>query len=144
MPSPATPAPAGHLTTDPSGSGYVPGVCNIGPWEIRRRMAFGIVGLVVAGLLLVALVSIGAPPIARLLVILPVWGGVFSIHQARRRFCGAYALRGISNFGDSHASIRTVEDEAAHRADMAALARMTRDSFVIALVVGVVAVLLPL
>ena len=143
MPPSATPAPASHLATEPAGTEYVPGVCNIGPWEVRRRVAFGIVGLVVAGLLLLALIAIGAPPVARLLVVLPAWGGAFSVLQARRRFCGAYALRGISNFGDSHATIRTVEDEAAHRADMDALARMTRDSFVFALVVGVVAVLLP-
>jgi hypothetical protein len=37
-----------------------------------------------------------------------------------------------------------VDSEAAHRADMQKLARMIRDSFVIALVLTVIAVLLPL
>ena len=90
------------------------------------------------------LVVIGAPAIARVLVLLPAWGGVFSALQAQRRFCGAYALRRITNFGDALDTVRDVADEAAHRADMAALARLTRDSFLIGLVLTAVAVLLPL
>ncbi len=149
------PAPASPRTTDslhavdavPEGAvaqGYVPGVCNIGPWEARRRWAFGIAGLVIAGALLVLLVALGAPAIARLLVLIPAWGGAFSVLQARRRFCGAYALRRISNFGDTYGTVRDVADEAAHRADMAGLARLTRDSFLIGLALAIVAFLLPL
>jgi hypothetical protein len=142
--------PAEHMTASRSSpaaiepDGYVPGVCNIGPWETRRRLAFGIVGLVLAAALLAVLVAAHAPAAARALVLLPVWGGMFSVLQARRRFCGAYAMRRISNFGDTFASIRRVEDEAAHRADVAAVVRMTRDSFAVGALAAVVAVLLPL
>ncbi|HEY5629059.1 MAG TPA: hypothetical protein VIR16_06070, partial [Candidatus Limnocylindrales bacterium] len=90
------------------------------------------------------LVVIGAPAIARLLVLLPAWGGMFSVLQARRHFCGAYALRRISNFGDTHETVCSVTDEAAHRADMAALGRLTRDSFLIGLALTAVAVFLPI
>ncbi len=124
--------------------GYVPGVCNIGPWEIRRRWAFGVSGLAIAGALLALLVAVGAAPIARLVVLIPAWGGMFSVLQARRHFCGAYALRGISNFGNALETARDVADDAAHRADMAGLARLTRDSFLIGLALTIVAVLLPL
>ncbi len=123
---------------------YVPGVCNIGPWETRRRLAFGVAGLVAAAVLLAALVAVHAPAAARALVLLPVWGGTFSVLQARRHFCGAYAMRRISNFGDTLDAVRRVEDEAAHRADVAAVARMTRDSLAVAVLAAVVAVLLPL
>lgn len=141
----ANPAPAAHpIITVTADDGYIPGVCNIGPWEVRRRWAFGIAGLVAAAVLLAALVAVGAPAVARLLVLVPAWGGVFSVLQAQRRFCGAYAFRGVSNFGAGYATVRTVEAEAAHRADLAALVRMARDSFAIALVIAVVAVLLPL
>jgi hypothetical protein len=133
-----------RLVIQPISDGYIPGVCNIGPWEIRRRRTIGIVGLAAAALLLAVLVAVHAPVIARVLVLLPTWGGVFSWLQARRRFCGAYAMRGISNFGTTYTTINAVKDDAAHRADIAALMRMTRDSFVIALVVTAVAVLLPL
>lgn len=142
MSAPVSPAP--RIAIAPVSDGYVPGVCNIGPWEIRRRWIGGILGLAAAAVLLAALIAIGAPAIARVLVLLPAWGGAFSVLQARRRFCGAYAMRRISNFGATHDSIATVQDDAAHRADMAALRRMTRDSFAIALVITAVAVLLPL
>lgn len=122
---------------------YVPGVCNIGPWEVRRRWVVGIMGLVATALLLAALVALGVPPIARALVILPAWGGCFSSLQGYRRFCGAYAARGMSNFGNDHSTARSVDDEAAHQADLAAVTRMTRDSLLMALAITVVAVLLP-
>jgi len=137
--SPSTPGAA----LRPAGDGYVPGTCNIGQWEVRRRWAGGIAGLAIAAALLVALIAVHAPPIARVLVLLPAWGGAFSVLQARRRFCGGYAMRGISNFGDTHATIRSVPDEAAHRADIAAMRRMLRDAFAIAAVITAVAVLLP-
>lgn len=123
---------------------YVPGVCNIGPWEIRKRWATGIAGLAAAVLLLVALVGSHAPVPARLIVLLPAWGGVFSVLQARRHFCGAYALRRVSNFGNTYDTVRDVTDEAAHRADMAALLRLTRDSFIVGLVLAIAGTLLPI
>jgi hypothetical protein len=123
--------------------GYVPGACNIGPWEIRRRRAFAIAGFVAAAILLVALVAAGAPPVSRFLVLLPAWGGTLSWLQARRRFCGAYAMAGISNFADGEAGRQTVADAAAHREDVQATLRLTRDSFAVALLITIVAVLLP-
>ena len=124
--------------------GYVAGVCNIGPWEIRRRRTFAIVGFVIAALVLAGLVASHAAPIARAVVLLPLWGGMFSWLQARRRFCAGFAFASISNFGAGDASRRSVVDEAAHRADMVAVARMTRDSFLLALPITVAAILLPL
>jgi hypothetical protein len=138
------PASLPRLVIEPADGGYVPGVCNIGPWEIRRRWVGGITGLAAAAVLLAVLVAVGAPALARVLVLLPAWGGAFSVLQARRRFCGAYALRRISNFGTTFDTIRQVDEEAAHRADMVKFAGMLRDSFLIALVLTVVAVLLPL
>ena len=138
----SAPLPQISLIT-PDGAGYVPGVCNIGPWEIRRRRTFGIIGFAAAIVLFVALVAAGAPPIARLLVLLPTWGGAFSWLQARRRFCAGFAVAGISNFADGDAGRQAITDPSAHRADMAATLRMTRDSFLIALPVTILAVLLP-
>jgi hypothetical protein len=137
-----TPLPQISLTT-PEGAGYVPGVCNIGPWEIRRRRTIAVVGFAAAIVLFVALVAVGAPPIARLLVLLPLWGGTLSWLQARRRFCAGFAMAGISNFADGEAGRQAVQDPAAHRADVQATLRMTRDSFLISLPVTIVAVLLP-
>ena len=126
------------------GGGYVAGACNIGPWEIRRRRTFAVVALVAAAAMLALLVAMDAPQATRLLVFLPLWGGMFSWLQARRRFCAGYAVGRISNFGDGTASLQAVTDAAAHREDLKAVARMARDSFLLALVPTAVVVLLPL
>ena len=140
---PAPPAQEMMAVAIPA-DGYVPGVCNIGPWEIRRRRLFGILGLATGLVLFVALTARGAPPLARLVLLFPFWGGTFSWLQARRRFCAAFAMDGITNFGEGEATRRQVVDEAAHRADMQAVMRMTRDSFVIGLAITAVAIVLPL
>ena len=116
--------PAEHGTPD----GYVPGVCNIGTWEIRRRRAFAVLGFVLALALFAVLVAIDAPAWTRLLVFLPLAGGVFSWLQARRRFCAAFAVAGVANFADADEGRHAVQDEAARRADLAAVRRMTRDA----------------
>jgi hypothetical protein len=136
--------PAQSSDMNPPLDRYVPGVCNIGPWEIRRRRAFALVGIGIAAAILAALVAVGAPAAARLVLILPLWGGAFSWLQARRRFCAAFAIAGVANFGDGDGARRSVADEAAHRADMLATLRMTRDSFLLALPVAIGAALLPL
>jgi hypothetical protein len=123
--------------------GYVPGACNIGAWEIRRRRAFALVGFAAAALLLAVLVAVGAPAVTRLILFLPLMGGAFSWLQARRRFCAAYAWRGVANFTNDDAGVHSVQDEAARRADMAAIGRMARDAALIALPLVVIAVLLP-
>jgi len=137
------PAPKVPLVFATPGDGYAPGACNIGPWEIRRRRAFGIAGFVVAAVLLAGLVIAGAPAPWRLLVLLPAWAGAFSWIQARRRFCAAYAMAGISNFADGEAGRQAVADPEARKADARAVMRLTRDSFLVAVALMVGAVLLP-
>lgn len=123
--------------------GYVPGVCNIGSWEVRRRRAFASVGLLVAIGLFAFLVATHAPAWSRLLLFLPLAGAVFSWLQARRRFCAAFAMAGVANFSDGDAGRHAVQDDAARRADVAAVRRMTRDAVLIALPIAIVAALLP-
>ena len=128
---------------EPGRDGYVPGACNIGPMEIRRRRAFAIAGFAAAAVLFAVLVATGAPAWTRLFLLLPLMGGAFSWLQARRRFCAAYAMAGIANFGGSSDILEGVQDAEARKADIAAVRRMTRDAFLIALPVTIVAVLLP-
>ena len=123
---------------------YVPGACNIGAFEIRRRRAFGLLGVAIGVVLALVLLVTGAPHLLRLLLLFPFWGGVFSLLQAQRRFCAGFAMAGIANFADSDAGRRSVADDAAHKADMLAVLRMTRDSFLVAAVITAVLVILPL
>jgi hypothetical protein len=138
----AVPQAAGPATSAPDDSSvdaYRPGACNIGAWEIRRRRRFAIVAFVIAAVLLAVIVAAGAPPAARLLVLLPLWGAAFSWLQARRRFCAGFAVAGIVNFADDEGGRSAVTDPAARREDLRAVRRMTRDAFLIAAALTLVA-----
>ena len=118
-------------------------MCNIGAWEIRRRRQFAYLGFAAAAILFAVLVAIDAPAWTRLFVFLPLASGLVSWLQARRRFCAGFAVARVSNFADGDNGRRRVEDEAAHRADIAAVRRMIRDAVLIALPIAILAALLP-
>ena len=69
------------------------------PEEIARPPSGGLVGVGIAVALGIVLVAVGAPAWLRLLVFLPLAGGLISLEQARRHFCVAFAMQGIRNFG---------------------------------------------
>ena len=75
-------------------------MCNIGPAEIARRRRAGHTGVIAALALLVVLVAIGAPPIARLLIALPVAVGASGYLQAWLKFCAGFGSAGVFNFGE--------------------------------------------
>lgn len=105
-----------EITFDTPPGEYRAGACNIGPAEIARRRRAGIVGLVAAGVLAVALVVLDAPTTARLLVGIPLAGGATGFLQARLRFCAGFGMAGIRNFG-AVGSVERVEDAAARHSD---------------------------
>ncbi|MGP1673992.1 MAG: hypothetical protein ACTS8Z_02115 [Candidatus Limnocylindrales bacterium] len=78
---------------------YRAGACNIGPAEIARRRRSGLVTVGFAVVVAIGLVAVGAPPWTRLIVLLPLAGGIIGLEQARRRFCAGFAMAGIRNFG---------------------------------------------
>ena len=130
------------IQMDPGSDGYRAGACNIGPAEIRRRRDAGIAGTAAALVLAVVLVAIGAPAWARLLVFFPVAGAAVGFMQMRWRFCVAYALQGIRNFGPL-GSVEKVTDTADHGADLRADARLIVASVAIGAVVAIAFALLP-
>jgi hypothetical protein len=130
------------ISISPSGDAYRPGACNIGPEEIarRRRSAYVLfaVSIVVAGALLVA----GAPHVARWILALPLAAALVTWLQVRRRFCAAFGLGGIRNFGRL-ADRERVDRPEDRVADRAAALRLIRDGAVIGVVLTALFVLLP-
>lgn len=124
-------APIAPAPEPASSSAYQAGACNIGPYEIRRRRTSGLLGVGAAVALGAALLAVGAPAPARLLVLVPLWGGLISLLQARRRFCVGFALAGIANLGDD-ASGRARVSPSDRAADLAAGGRLVRDALLIA------------
>jgi hypothetical protein len=127
---------------EPAPGGYRPGACNIGPREIAKRRAYGIAGIASSVVLGIVLVAIDAPQIARVIVLIPLWGAIISLEQARRKFCAGFAYAGIRSVNGSNAT-ESVADPADLALDRAAARRLVAYCGVIALAITVLFVLLP-
>lgn len=124
-------------------NGYQPGVCNIGPAEIRRRRFIGFAGMAAAVGMGLSLIAIDAPAIARLLVALPLAAGFEGLIQARLRFCAGYGLAGLRNMGEIGQAAR-VEDPAARAADRRRAAMIHGTAAAAGLAIAVLFTLLPI
>lgn len=78
---------------------YIPGACNIGTGEIRRRQIVALIGLVLSISSLVTLISTNAPRGARLGIFIPLAVASIGWVQSRKKFCLAYGFMGTFNFG---------------------------------------------
>ena len=78
---------------------YIPGTCNIGKGEIRRRQLVALIGLALSVISLVGFVATNAAPSARLGIFLPLAVFAIGFVQSRRKFCLAYGFMGTFNFG---------------------------------------------
>lgn len=121
---------------------YRPGVCNIGPAEIRRRRMAGHIGLLATIAILAVLVVIDAPPVARLLAILPAAASASGYLQAWLKFCAGFGSRGIFNFG-SLGDETIVADAEARAADRRRSRQIGLGALAIGVAVGVAVVFLP-
>jgi hypothetical protein len=127
---------------EPAVGDYRPGACNIGPREIAKRRAYGVAGIVATIVLGIALLAVDAPQVARAIVLIPLWGAIISLEQARRKFCAAFAYAGIRSVRGSNAT-ESVADKADLAIDRAAARRMVAYCGAIALAVTTIFVLLP-
>ena len=78
---------------------YIPGTCNIGRGEIRRRQIVALVGLALSVSSLITLISTNAPRGARLGLFAPLAIASIGWVQSRKKFCLAYGFMGTFNFG---------------------------------------------
>jgi hypothetical protein len=128
---------------DESSDRYRAGACNIGPAEIARRRRAGIVGIGVTLVLAIAMIAVGAPPLVRLAIAVPLAVGILGFLQARARFCVAYGLGGLRNFG-ALGSESKVADPADRRADQRRALLMALGAGGVALAIAAVFAILPL
>ena len=95
---------------------YIPGACNIGKGEIRRRQVVALIGLALSISTLVTLISTDAPRGARLAIFIPLAIASIGWVQSRRKFCLAYGFMGTFNFGKL-GQLSRVADTASRAAD---------------------------
>ena len=91
---------------------YSSGSCNIGGAEVHRRKVSGVIGALFSVTYYVACISLAAPKGIRAIIFIPLvlaWTGWL---QSRRKFCAAFGLMGVFNFGKLGEASRVVEAEA--------------------------------
>ena len=96
---------------------YIPGTCNIGQEEIKRRLGYGWSGLAAAFILFLLFVLFGVPAIWRLAIFFPIVISASGFIQAKNRFCVYFGIKGTYNFDSVGAgnSVQRVDDHAHDR-----------------------------
>lgn len=107
---------------------YVPGSCNIGELEIRRRYRNGYLGIGVA-LALMMIIHLTEAYHLKWLVFIPVFYGLSGFIQARMHFCYLYGLNKIFSVSGKQKFGR-VENQEAIQKDRRTAWRIILMSFV--------------
>lgn len=79
---------------------YIPGVCNIGEEEIKRRRQSGWIGLIATVVLWGIFVWLDVTPVWRLLLFFPAMLSATGLLQAYMHFCAYFGFVSLFNFGD--------------------------------------------
>ena len=96
--------------------GYIPGHCNLGEAEIRRRMKIGWIGVVLTILVFLVLEILDATRPYRIFILPPIAFALSGFIQARHRFCYLYGWAGLySMTGRKH--FHKVEQQESARKD---------------------------
>jgi len=124
-------------------SEYIPGSCNIGAGEIRRRQSVALFGLFLTVFSMTTLLATDQSNSARLSVFIPAM--IFSVGfiQSRSKFCLAYGLAGTFNF-DKLGKISKVGSAEDRAADRKTAIQILTKSFALAALITVVFLVLPL
>jgi hypothetical protein len=122
---------------------YIPGSCNLGKSEIRRRQFVALLGLFLTGSTLAGLIGTNSPASARWGLFVPLM--VFSVGfiQSRKKFCLAYGLMGTFNLGKL-GDISRVQSPEDRKADRKTALTILAQSALLALVLTATLVALPL
>jgi hypothetical protein len=120
---------------------YIPGTCNIGKGEIRRRQFVALVGLFFSISTLLTFNAVDAPPAIRLGIFFPLMVASVGFVQSRSKFCLAYGFAGTFNIGKigDIKRVASKEDRAADR--KTALLILGKSFLYAAIATGVVLVL---
>ena len=122
---------------------YIPGSCNIGIREIRRRQLFAGIGMFLTISTVVGFYHQHASRIARFGTFLPAFVMSIGYLQARKKFCLAFGLSGLFNFG-TLGNTKRVVSEIDRKIDRAAVIRLFSQAVVLASAVTVFVFLLPI
>jgi hypothetical protein len=121
---------------------YIPGVCNIGVREIRRRQLVGAIGLFLTITTVFGFYHQHSSQLARLGTFLPALVMSIGYLQARKKFCLGFGISGLFNFG-SLGNAKKVISEADRKIDREAAIKLFFQAALIAAAVTAFVFLLP-
>jgi len=121
---------------------YIPGTCNIGKGEIRRRQTVAVIGAFASISSFVALTSIDAPKDSRLGIFFPLFVASVGFVQSRSKFCLAYGFAGTFNIGKL-GDIKRVASKEDRAADRKTALVILGKSFILAAIATGIVFLLP-
>lgn len=104
-------------------SGYIPGMCNIGKKEIERRKYSAIFSLLLCLLFVLITEWLNTAQAWRTLLFLPATSLGISFQQWRSKFCVAFGIKGVFNFGELGKTF-SVEQQEYYRKDRKKAVRM--------------------
>jgi hypothetical protein len=121
---------------------YIPGSCNIGKGEVRRRQIVALVGLFFSISTLLTFNTVDAPTEIRLGIFFPLMVASVGFVQSRSKFCLAYGFAGTFNVGKM-GDIKRVTSKEDRAADRKTALVILGKSFILAAIATAVVLVLP-
>ena len=121
---------------------YIPGTCNIGKGEVRRRQLVALVGLFFSISTLLTFNTVDAPAEIRLGIFFPLMVASVGFVQSRSKFCLAYGFAGTFNVGKM-GDIKRVASKEDRAADRKTALVILGKSFLLAALATAVVLVLP-
>jgi hypothetical protein len=121
---------------------YIPGTCNIGKGEVRRRQLVALVGLFFSILTLIVFTTVDTPTEIRLGIFFPLMVTSVGFVQSRSKFCLAYGFAGTFNVGKM-GDIKRVASKEDRAADRKTALVILGKSFLLAALATAVVLVLP-
>ena len=122
---------------------YIPGTCNLGKSEVRRRQIVALIGAAFSISSGFNLASANVSTIGKFSIFLPLMVFAIGFIQSRKKFCLAYGFMGTFNFGKL-GQISRVSDPIAKTADRKTALTILAQSLALALGLTLATFVLPL
>lgn len=132
-----------HQPFEPQKDEYIPGVCNIGKKEIERRKRAAILSFILCILYIAFIEWLDAEKTWRLLLFIPAASLGVSFQQWYFKFCVAFGLKGVFNFGNIGESF-TVEQNEYFKKDRMKAWKMIISGLIFGILAAVAVYYLPL
>ena len=121
---------------------YIPGTCNIGKGEVRKRQIVALVGLFFSVTTLLAFSTVETTTAVRLGIFFPLMVASVGFVQSRSKFCLAYGFAGTFNVGKM-GDIKRVASKEDRAADRKTALVILGKSFLLAALATAVVLVLP-